>query len=165
MNTKCCLPAVVATICGSLAASACKRPPPISQSALAVEFECNERRAAYILRGGFTGYEVGVAIDCDKSGPRVYTWQLAAENDTRATREHSLSPGEFDRIWQAIESTGWRNLGDCNNPHAEEGDPTYKIGIKDHSIANSMACSGKALPFPYNRLVDELDLVSAKYSR
>ncbi len=126
-------------------------------------FDCKERRAAYVATGTFAGREVGVVIDCAERGPRVKKWRLLGEGDDRKTIEHSLTPGEFDTLWEKLESTGWRQLEDCDNPDAVEGDPEYKIGIKDHALAVAVTCAGKELPFPYNRLVNELDLKVAEY--
>lgn len=134
-----------------------------AQPAAGPEFACKDRRAAYIVTGSFAGPEVGVVMDCAEVGPRISKWIVLDEDGDRRTMEHSLTPGEFDALWDKIESTGWRHLGDCDNPQAAEGDPAYKIGVKDHVLAVTMNCAGKELPFPYNRLVNELDLKAAEY--
>lgn len=128
------------------------------------EFQCKDRRVAYIVTGSFAGPELGVIIECEGRGPRISKWHVLSSEGDKKTMDHSLTPEEFDTLWEKIESTGWRNLGDCNNPEAVEGDPVYKIGIKDDSMSVSMTCEGKELPFPYNRLVNELDLKAAEYA-
>lgn len=129
----------------------------------AIEFECKDRRVAYIVTGGFAGPEVGVVMDCASTGPRIHKWVVLNEEGDKKTLEHSLDPDSFDEVWEKIESTGWRNLSDCDNPEAGPGDPEYKIGVKDHTLAVSMSCVGKTLPFPYNRVVNELDLIVAQF--
>lgn len=128
------------------------------------EFLCKERRIAYIVTGSFAGPEVGVVVDCAERGPRIMKWQVLSKDGDKKTMQHSLGAGEFNALWERVESTGWRHLGDCDNPEAVEGDPAYKIGVKDESLAVSMECAGKELPFPYNRLVNELDLKAAEYA-
>jgi hypothetical protein len=128
------------------------------------EFQCKNRRIAYIVTGSFAGPEVGVVVDCAERGPRIMKWVVLSEQGDRQTMEHSLTSAEFDDLWKRIESTGWRNLGDCDNPDAVEGDPEYKIGVQDDVMNKSMACTGKELPFPFNRMVNELDLKAAEYS-
>ena len=146
------------------AIAGCKKQTATPQSPTPLaDFECKERRAAYIASGGFAGAEVGVVMDCAPAGPRIHTWRLVGE-DQKNTSEHSLTPDEFEEVWEKVEATGWRNLGDCDRTVPEEGEPTYKMGVKDEILAKSMTCVGKTLPFPYNRLVDTLDLVAAKYS-
>lgn len=127
------------------------------------EFQCKDRRVAYIVTGSFAGPEVGVVVDCAEHGPRIHKWVVLTVQGDRKTMEHSLTPAEFDELWKRIESTGWRHLGDCDNPAAVEGDPEYKIGVKDDVLSKSMVCHGKELPFPYNRMVNELDLKAAEY--
>lgn len=126
-------------------------------------FACKDRRVAYIVTGSFAGPEVGVALDCAERGPRIYKWVVAEKGGNKDTQEHSLSPGEFDAVWEKIDSTGWRNLGDCENPGAGEGDPVYKIGIQDHNNTASVTCAGKTLPFPFAGIVNELDLKVAEH--
>jgi hypothetical protein len=127
------------------------------------DFECKDRRVAYIVTNSFAGPEVGVVIDCAKRGPRLEKWRVLDEGGDRQASDFSLTPGEFEDVWERVEATGWRNLGDCDNPDASEGDPEYKIGIKDHAAAVSVTCVGKELPFPYNKLITELDLIAAAH--
>ena len=127
------------------------------------DFECKERRAAYIATGGFAGKEAGVLLDCQEHGPRIESWR-ALDGGGKKTSEHSIEPREFDDLWSEIEATGWRNLGDCDKTEAGEGEATYKIGVKDETHSSSLTCAGKELPFPYNRLIDSLDLLAGKYS-
>jgi hypothetical protein len=127
-------------------------------------FQCKDRRIAYIVTGSFAGPEVGVVVDCAERGPRIMKWQVVGVTGDKQTMAHSLTTGEFHELWQRIESTGWRHLSNCNNPEAVDGDPKYKIGIQDESLSVSLDCDGKELPFPYDRIVNELDLKAAEYS-
>jgi hypothetical protein len=139
------------------------------------DFDCRNRRMAYIATGHFAGPEVGVVVDCAERGPRIKRWvvmdvqageqtgEQAGEQAGRQTNQHSLTAREFDRLWEKFDSTGWRMLGDCDNPAAVEGDPAYKFGIQDHNGSVSLACAGKTLPFPFDRMLNELDLLVAQY--
>lgn len=127
------------------------------------DFKCRDRRVAYIATGHFAGPEVRVVVDCAERGPRIKRRVALDDKGGEQTGEHSLSVAQFNDLWEKIESTGWRNLDDCDNPSASEGDPAYKFGIKDENGAASLACAGKELPFPFDRLLNELDLLVAEH--
>lgn len=123
-------------------------------------FKCKSRSVSYIVTGSIAGDELGVAIDCQDAGPRVRRWRVERDG-TREESAKSLTPGEFDDIWQRVDGAGWRNLKDCDQA-AGKGDPVYTFDAKDWNGANSFACGGRgALPFPYGNLVDELDQAAA----
>ena len=102
-----------------------------------------------------------------RRGDPAHAWwrdlARAVDDGNRQASDDSISTAEFDEFWESIEATGWRNLGDCAETEPKEGEPTYKIGVKDESQAVSMTCTGRVLPFPYNRLVDSMDLLAAQY--
>lgn len=126
------------------------------------DFECNDRRAEYMVVGGFVAPEAGVIVRCDGNNPRLTKWRL--DGDDRIESTHRLSGAQFDTLWKKIDSTGWRHLEDeCNNPAAVDGDPVYTIDIGDHAVDKALLCPGKELPFPYDRLVNELDLRAAGF--
>ena len=127
-------------------------------------FDCDARRIAYIATNHFAGPEVGVVVDCAERGPRIKRWVVIDEDGGKSTNEHSLTTAEFEDLWEKVDSTGWRNLTDCDNPEMVEGDPLYRFGIKQQDDATSLTCGGKTLPFPYDRLTNELDLLVAQYS-
>ncbi|MCP4447052.1 MAG: hypothetical protein GY811_17145 [Myxococcales bacterium] len=52
---------------------------------------------------------------------------------------------------------------DCNNTAADSDEPVYVIDVADHSLSNSVNCQGKTLPFPYDRIVNELNLRAAGF--
>lgn len=125
-------------------------------------FECNSRRAEYLVVGGFVAPEAGVSMVCDGSGPRIITWRVEA-GDNRVENTHPLSVEQFESTWEQIDSTGWRFLEkDCGNPK-RKGEPIYSIDIGDHATTVGLSCVGKELPFPYDRLVNELDLRAAGF--
>ena len=126
-------------------------------------FDCDDRRIAYIASNHFAGRQVGVVVDCAERGPRIKRWVVIDEEGGKKTGEHSLTPEQFDELWGKVDSTGWRNLIDCDNPEAAEGDPLYRFGIKQQEETISLTCGGKTLPFPYDRLTNELDLLVAQY--
>ena len=127
------------------------------------DFECNERSALYIVRGGFVGFEGGVTFTCTGSGPRVERWRVAEQGEARQVKSAKLSTYEFDDTWKRINSAGWQFMAEeCDNPDAAEGDPSYVIAVKDHRASNKANCQGAdKLPFPHGQLVDELDLRAA----
>lgn len=127
------------------------------------EFKCRQRRVAYIATGHFAGREVGVVADCAERGPRIRRWIVIDDAGGKQTGEHSLSVRQFNTLWEKIDSTGWRNLEDCEQTEPREGEPGYKFGIKDDNGAISLACAGRQLPFPFDRLANELDLLVAEH--
>ena len=126
-------------------------------------FACKDRQVAYIATNVFAGPQVGVVVDCAERGPRIKRWVVIDENGGKKTGDKSLTAIEFDELWEKIESTGWRNLSDCENPNAAEGDPAYRYRISDAEQTVNLACAGNELPFPFNRMTNELDLIVAKY--
>jgi hypothetical protein len=152
---------------GALAAACClvacsaqqKRRSSPGSSEL---FECNSRRAEYLVVGGFVAPEAGISMVCDGSGPRIITWRVET-GDNRVESTFTLSGEQFESTWEQIDSTGWRFLEkDCGN-RKRKGEPIYTIDIGDHATQVSLVCVGKELPFPYDRLVNELDLRAAGF--
>ncbi len=126
------------------------------------QFECNDRRAEYMVAGGFGAEEAGISMVCDGENPRIQKWRV--EEGERSESTNELTAEQFDDVWKKIDSTGWRHLGeDCNNAQAESDDPAYVIDVGDHAKNNSFSCEGKTLPFPYDRIVNELDLRAAGF--
>ncbi len=124
------------------------------------EFRCRERSAAYTVIGSLAGTEVGVQMDCGVAGPRIVRWTVDREG-VRDERQASLGVHEFDRIWERIDGSGWRNLKDCTGSGGAD-DPAYDIAVRDWNHQGSFACvQAGPLPFPYNTIVDELDLRAA----
>ena len=125
-------------------------------------FECNSRRAEYLVVGGFVAPEAGISMVCDGGGPRIITWRVEPGDD-RVEQTHALSAEQFEATWEQVDSTGWRFLDkECGNPK-RKGEPIYTIDIGDHASQVSLSCVGKELPFPYDRLVNELDLRAAGF--
>ncbi len=133
------------------------------------DFECHERRAEYSVQGGLMSVgkglqepEAGVIVTCaGERGPRLEKWRLTDKGGQRKTTVHELSPEEFDSFWDKIESTGWRNLSDCENPAAADNDPVYELTISTDQAEFTTTCPGRELPFPYDRIRNELDLAVA----
>ena len=126
------------------------------------QFECNARVVAYRVTGGFAAEEAGVRVECDGKNPRLTQWRL--DEGERSEGVHPLSGEQFDTLWGNVDSTGWRQVDqDCENPNASDGDPVYHIEVADQALKVTLECAGKTLPFPYDRMVNELDLRAAGF--
>ena len=145
----------------ALLASGCAGAPATTGGSRATDdFECRDRRAEYIVVGGFAAPEAGVRAECEGGIPRLSRWRLV--DGERITDSTELSAEQFEALWIKIDATGWRHLADdCENPAASPGDPAYTMDVADHALARSFGCSGRTLPFPYDRIVNELDLRAA----
>jgi hypothetical protein len=139
----------------------CGATPPSGPGTGRVELACNERRAEYVVAGGFAALEVGVVIECTDAGATLARWRRTEPEGEPGRTTKRLAAGEFEELWSKVESTGWRNLEDCDNPAAAPGDPLYTFYISDHISRVSFTCVGKSLPFPYDRIVTEFDLAAA----
>jgi len=127
----------------------------------AQDFQCRDRSVAYMATRHIAGDELGVQMDCATAGPRVVRWKMD-RNGNRIEDKVSVTPGEFDRVWREISGTGWENLKDCTTGTLRKQDPVYSFDIKDDQNQAQFQCQSTVLPFPYNGLVDPLDLVVQK---
>jgi hypothetical protein len=126
------------------------------------QFECNNRMISYMVAGGFAAEEAGVTVECDNKNPRLTKWRM--DGGERSEGTHYLSGEQFDGLWKTVDSTGWRHVDeDCKNPNASDGDPAYVIEVGDHASNVTLNCDGTSLPFPYDRIVNELDLRAAGF--
>jgi hypothetical protein len=147
----------------ALLAGCPKGQQPRSANRNLADFECNDRRAEYMVVGGFVADEAGVLMKCSDNGPELEKWRLG-ENGDRIASTHLLTAEQFEATWEKIDSSGWRFLDeDCDNPEAAVDDPAYTLDIGDSQLGVSLTCSGKKLPFPYDRIVNELDLRAAGF--
>jgi hypothetical protein len=122
-------------------------------------FACRDRIARYVVTHHMAGDDLGVEVDCAQAGPRIKRWRTDIAGN-RQEDAHSLTPGAFDRIWREIDGTGWPNLRDCTNGTGGKQDPVYTFDIKDDQNQASFHCQSQAMPYPYNDLVDPLDLAA-----
>ena len=124
------------------------------------DFRCRDRYAAYTVVGSLAGTEVGAQMDCNVAGPRILKWTVSSDG-VRDEKSASMGVHEFDSIWERIDGSGWRNMKDCTGT-GQDRDPVYSIEVKDWAHASAFSCtSAGPLPFPYNTIVDELDLRAA----
>src|SRR5262245_32434206 len=159
--------ALVAVAAGCGPASPRRRAPGEN-----VEFECRGRRAEYMVVGGFVAPEAGVSMVCDNDRPMLTVWRVD-QGESRSERDHAMSPGQFEDTWDKIDSTGWRYLDkECPGSTAKKkprkgqaADPLYTIDVGDHGTSSSFTCGARELPFPYNQLVNELDLQAAGFEQ
>ena len=122
-------------------------------------FDCRGRRASYVATHHLGGDELGVQIDCADAGPRIKRWRTD-KSGTRLEDARGLTPGEFDKVWQEIDGTGWTYLHDCGNGTGGKHDPIYVFDIKDDQHQASFQCQSQSMPYPYNDIVDPLDLAA-----
>ena len=134
------------------------------------DFECHERYAEYSVQGGIMSVgegnepEAGVIVTCvGDRGPRLEKWRLLDDGHSRKDSAHSMPAEDFEAFWDRIESTGWHNLSACENPEATDGDPVYQLLIRNDQAELSATCRGITLPFPFDRIRNELDLAAAGY--
>jgi hypothetical protein len=135
------------------------------------DFECKDRSAEYTIAGGLMSHhesglvepEVGVVVTCTGDRLRLEKWRLLGADGNRKSSSHSLTPDEFEEFWVNLESLGWRNIRDCDNPEAAEDDPVHTFAIADESSDQSLSCPGKVLPFPFDRLRNTFDLTAGAY--
>ena len=129
-----------------------------TQTREAVDFDCKQRMASYSTAHHMSGDEIGVQIDC-ANGPHIKRWKTD-KGGKRLEDGHAISGGEFEELWQQIEGTGWRNMFDCANGSGNKRDPIYQFDIKDETDHKQFTCQSAQMPYPYNDLVDPLDLAA-----
>jgi len=127
----------------------------------AQSFECKNRIASYVVSHHMGGDELGVQMDCSEVGPRIKRWRTDKVG-TRQEDAHALSAREFDKAWTEIDGTGWPNLHDCTNGTAGKQDPVYVFDVKDDQNTATFQCQSQSMPYPYNDIVDPLDLAAQK---
>jgi len=149
-------PAIVAMValgaCGGARAKAQRE---------AVDFQCRDRLVSYVATHHMGGDEIGVQMDCGEKGPRIKRWRMDKQGH-RTNDEHAISPADFDTVWTEIDGTGWPNLHDCGNGTGGEQDPIYTFDIKDDQNTASFQCQSRSMPYPYNDIVDPLDVQAQK---
>ncbi len=124
----------------------------------AQEFVCKDRLVSYVVSHHMGGDEVGVQMDCSK-GPAIKRWKIDKKG-TRIDDARSLTPREFDKVWSEINGSGWENLKDCGNGTGGDRDPIYVFDIKDDQNTASFQCQSQSMPYPYNTIVDPLDVAA-----
>ena len=124
----------------------------------AQDFTCKDRLVSYVVSHHMGGDEVGVQMDCGK-GPAIKRWKIDKKG-TRIDDARSLTPREFDKVWSEINGSGWENLKDCANGTGGDRDPIYVFDIKDDQNKASFQCQSQSMPYPYNTIVDPLDVAA-----
>ncbi len=124
----------------------------------AQDFACKDRLVSYVVSHHMGGDEVGVQMDCSK-GPAIKRWKIDKKG-TRIDDARSLPPREFDKVWAEINGSGWENLKDCGNGTGGDRDPIYVFDIKDDQNTASFQCQSQSMPYPYNTIVDPLDVAA-----
>ena len=149
----------LAVVLAWLWASACGGAQREQVASEAQTFNCRNRIASYVVAHHMAGDEIGVQVDCAQAGPRIQRWRSDAAGN-RQEDARSLTPGEFDTIWKEIDGTGWPNLHDCANGTGGKQDPIYMFDIKDDQNQASFQCQSQSMPYPYNDIVDPMDLAA-----
>lgn len=124
----------------------------------AQDFTCKDRLVSYVVSHHMGGDEVGVQMDCSK-GPAIKRWKTDKKG-TRIDDARSLTPREFDKVWSELSGSGWENLKDCGNGTGGDRDPVYVFDIKDDQNKASFQCQSQSMPYPYNTIVDPLDVAA-----
>jgi len=122
-------------------------------------FDCKERHVGYTATNHLGGEEVGVQMDCATKGPQIVRWRVLRDG-TRFEDARAMTPGEFDDVWKQIAGSGWEYLGDCTNGTLEDSDPIFVFDVRDDQNAKVFKCQSRTMPYPYNTLVDPLDLAA-----
>ena len=123
-------------------------------------FVCRDRSISYVAAHHMGADELGVQMDC-ANGPSIKRWKMDRQGH-RTDDARALTPGEFDAVWNQIDGTGWANLRDCTNGSTGKEDPVYTFDVKDDQNKASFSCQSRAMPYPYNDLVDPLDQAAAQ---
>lgn len=127
----------------------------------AQDFNCRDRSVRYAATQHIAGDEIGVQMDCAEAGPRIMRWKTD-KGGGRVDDKRSMSPAEFDRVWKDIAGTGWENLKDCTTGTLGKEDPVYAFEVRDDQNQASFKCQSLTMPFPYNGIVDPLDLAAQR---
>ena len=136
--------------------------PSRQQKALAEQeqFDCKDRLVSYVVSGHMGASELGVQMDCS-DGPRIKRWKVDKQGQ-RVDDARAMTPSEFDRVWREIDGTGWEYLKDCTTGTLGKQDPVYVFDVKDDQNHGTFQCQSLTMPFPYNGIVDPLDLASQR---
>jgi hypothetical protein len=120
-------------------------------------FSCRDRSASYVATHHMGGAELGIKLDCAEAGPRIVRWKTNP-GGARIDDARSMTPGEFDALWNQIDGVGWQYLKDC----APGGDhePVYQFAIQDDLAEASFRCQAQTMPYPYSSIVDPLELAA-----
>ncbi|HEY4244048.1 MAG TPA: hypothetical protein VGM88_29750 [Kofleriaceae bacterium] len=124
------------------------------------DFDCRDRMASYTVAHHMEADEIGVELDCKTAGPRIVRWRVDKQG-TRQEDAHSLTTVQFENTWKEIDGTGWANMKDCTNGSGGKHDPVYQFDIRDDQNQAQFTCQSVRMPYPYNGLVDPLDLAAA----
>jgi hypothetical protein len=124
-------------------------------------FSCRGRAVSYVVNGHISGDELGVQLDCDQAaGPRLLRWKVDRAG-TRLDDARGVSGGEFDKLWSEVEAIGWRYLKDCK-AGGGKSDPRYTFDVRDESDKVTFTCQARAVPYPYDGIVNPLDRAAAE---
>lgn len=124
-------------------------------------FECKDRSVSYVAAHHLGGSELGVQMDCAEAGPRIKRWRIDGQG-TRQEDARSMTPGEFDKVWREIDGSGWAYLKDCENGTLGADDPVFAFSIHDDQQQAAFKCQSQSMPYPYNTIVDPLDVAATK---
>lgn len=125
------------------------------------QFLCKDRAVGYIATHHLAGSEIGVQMDCAEAGPRLQRWRVDKQG-SREEDSRSMTPGEFDKVWREIDGSGWAFIKDCENGTLGEKDPVFVFAVKDDQQQATFKCQSQSMPYPYNTIVDPLDVAAQK---
>ena len=106
------------------------------------------------------GDELGVQIDCARAGPRIKRWR-SDKAGNRQEDAHGLTPGRVRHDLEARSTApAGRTCTTARNGTGGKHDPIYMFDIKDDQNQASFQCQSQSMPYPYNDIVDPLDLAA-----
>lgn len=140
--------------------AACGHGQPHVADESTSNFQCRARSVSYLAAHHMGGSEIGVEMDCAAQGPRIKRWRTDKAGN-RQEDSRSMTPAEFDKVWNDIDGTGWANLKDCTNGSGGKEAPVYQFDIKDDQNTGSFSCQSVQQPYPYNDIVTPLDQAAA----
>jgi hypothetical protein len=123
------------------------------------DFNCRDRLVSYVAHKHISGDEYGVQLDCAEAGPRIKRWK-SDKQGKRVADERHITPGEFDKVWNEIDATGWPNLRDCTNGTLGKTDPIYQFDVRDDQNQSQFKCQTTQVPYPYDDIVNPLDFAA-----
>ena len=128
------------------------------------------RAAAVRLQGPRRRATSSPATSAATSSACRWTAPKPARASSAGDRQERHAPGRrardhAGRVRQGVErdrrARAGRTCKDCTNGTLEKRDPVYQFDVKDDENKASFSCQTREVPYPYNDIIDPLDLARA----